>query len=88
LHGLSDCELECEAGVLRKLRDGVSLGAEDVAALRAAWCKPAWRVRARGASVRPPREEFALQLIGETSSAQLTDLGYRYYAWVPETVAS
>jgi hydroxymethylglutaryl-CoA synthase len=88
LHGLSDCELECEAGVLQKLRDGVALGPEEVAALRAAWCKPAWRVRARGASVRPPREEFALQRVGETSSAQLTDLGYRYYAWVPETVAS
>ena len=87
LHGLSDCELDCETSVLQKLRDGVVLAPADVAALRAAWCKPSWRVRARGASVRPPRAEFALERIGVSASAQLTDLGYRYYAWVPETVA-
>jgi hydroxymethylglutaryl-CoA synthase len=45
--------------------------------------KPAWRVRTRGASVRPPSGEFALDHLGTTSSPELTDVGYRYYAWVP-----
>jgi hydroxymethylglutaryl-CoA synthase len=44
--------------------------------------KPVWRVRARGASVRPPSGEFALDRLGTTSSPELTDVGYRYYAWV------
>lgn len=42
-----------------------------------------WRVRPRAASILPPREEFALDRLGTTSSAERTDTGYRYYAWVP-----
>jgi hydroxymethylglutaryl-CoA synthase len=34
-------------------------------------------------SVIPPRDEFALTRVGTESSSQKTDLGYRYYAWVP-----
>jgi hypothetical protein len=83
LHGLSDAELECGDGVAQKLRDGVPLAAADVAALRDAWQHPTWRVRARGAPVRPPKGEFALSHLGTTSSAQRTDTGYRYYVWVP-----
>jgi hydroxymethylglutaryl-CoA synthase len=84
LHGLSDCELEGDERVIGKLRDGVALGASEVATLRAAWAKPAWRVRPRGVSVRPPSGEFALERLGTSSTAELTDVGYRYYAWVPE----
>jgi hydroxymethylglutaryl-CoA synthase len=83
LHGLSDAELECGDGVAQKLRDGVPLGSPDVAALRDAWLHPTWRVRARGASVRAPKAEFALSHLGTASSAQRTDTGYRYYVWVP-----
>jgi hypothetical protein len=84
LHGLTDCELDGDEKVLGKLRDGVALGASEVATLRAAWTKPAWRVRPRGASVRPPSGEFALERLGTSRSAELTDVGYRYYTWVPE----
>jgi hypothetical protein len=83
LHNLADCELEGEESVVQKLRDGLALSAAEVAVLRAAWSKPAWRVRPRGASVRPPRQEFALDRLGTSSTAQLTDVGYRYYKWVP-----
>jgi hydroxymethylglutaryl-CoA synthase len=83
LHGLSDAELECGDGIAQKLRDGLPLVAAEVAALRDAWQHPTWRVRARGASVRPPKGEFALSHLGTTSSAQRTDTGYRYYVWVP-----
>lgn len=83
LHGLTDCELDGDEKVVQKLRDGLALSAPEVVALRAAWTKPAWRVRARGASVRPPSEEFALDHLGTQSSAERTDVGYRYYTWVP-----
>jgi hydroxymethylglutaryl-CoA synthase len=84
LHGLSDCELDGDPGVVQRLRDGVAPSASEVAALRSVWTKPSWRVRARGASVRPPSGEFALDRLGTTSSPDLTDVGYRYYSWVPE----
>jgi hydroxymethylglutaryl-CoA synthase len=85
LHGLVDCELNAESDVLQKLRDGVGLAPLEVASLRAAWTKPSWRVASRGASVRPPRGEFALERIGTDQSPQRTDVGYRYYTWVPES---
>jgi hydroxymethylglutaryl-CoA synthase len=85
LHGLVDCELKAESDVLQKLRDGVALAPLEVASLRAAWTKPSWRVASRGASVRPPRGEFALERIGTDQSPQRTDVGYRYYTWVPES---
>jgi hydroxymethylglutaryl-CoA synthase len=83
LHGLSDAELECGDGVAQKLRDGVALAPTEVAALRDAWQHPTWRVRPRGASVRPPKAEFALSHLGTANSAQRTDTGYRYYVWAP-----
>lgn len=83
LHGLADCELECGDGLAKKLHSGEALDALDVAALRAAWQHPRWRVRSRGASVRAPKEEFALDHLGEAASRERTDTGYRYYAWVP-----
>jgi hydroxymethylglutaryl-CoA synthase len=83
LHGLSDAELECGDGVAQKLRDGVALAPTEVAALRDAWQHPTWRVRPRGASVRPPQAEFALSHLGTANSAQRTDTGYRYYVWAP-----
>jgi hydroxymethylglutaryl-CoA synthase len=83
LHGLTDCELDGDERVIGKLRDGLALSASEAATLRAAWAKPAWRVRPRGASVRPPSGEFALDRLGTHVSPELTDVGYRYYAWVP-----
>ncbi|MGD0677453.1 MAG: hydroxymethylglutaryl-CoA synthase [Polyangiaceae bacterium] len=83
LHASSDCELECGEGVAQKLRDGVALGPADVVALRTAWQQPTWRVKARGPSVRTPQGEFALDHLGTSNSAQRTDIGYRYYSWVP-----
>jgi hydroxymethylglutaryl-CoA synthase len=83
LHGLTDCELDGDEKVVQKLRDGLALSAPEVAALRSVWTKPAWRIRPRGASVRPPSAEFALDRLGTQSSADRTDLGYRYYTWVP-----
>jgi hypothetical protein len=83
LHGLTDCELDGDEKVLQKVRDGLALSAPEVEALRSAWTKPAWRIRPRGVSVRPPSAEFALERLGTQSSAERTDLGYRYYAWVP-----
>jgi hydroxymethylglutaryl-CoA synthase len=38
--------------------------------------------RERGASLRPPRGEFALERIGTSETAERTDVGYRYYGWV------
>jgi hydroxymethylglutaryl-CoA synthase len=84
LHGLTDCELDGDESVIQKLRDGLALSVVDATALRSAWTKPAWRIRARGASVRPPTAEFALHHLGTSTSAELTDFGYRYYAWVSE----
>jgi hydroxymethylglutaryl-CoA synthase len=84
LHGLTDCELDGDERVVQKMRDGLGLTAAEVALIRTSWAKPSWRVRPRGASVRPPRSEFALDRVGTTTSAELTDVGYRYYAWVPE----
>jgi len=94
LHGLSDVELEGDAAratesVMQKLRDGVALTPGEVAgigALRAAVLSAnaiKWRVRPRGASILAPQSEFALERLGTTSSAERTDTGYRYYAWVP-----
>lgn len=83
LHALSDSELACGDELAQKLAAGADLDSNDVAALRAAWGKPTWRVRPRGASVRPPHEEFALDHLGTSQTAQRTDLGYRYYVWVP-----
>jgi hydroxymethylglutaryl-CoA synthase len=90
LHALADAELEGDSpamdAVMQKLRDGVSLTPAEVAAigaLRAAVASPKWRVRPRGASILAPSAEFALERIGTTSSAERTDTGYRYYAWVP-----
>ena len=83
LHGLSDSELEFPGDLSKKLRDGMALGEADVAALRSAWQHPTWRVRPRGLSVRAPKGEFALERLGTEVSAQRTDVGYRYYAWVP-----
>jgi hydroxymethylglutaryl-CoA synthase len=36
----------------------------------------------RGASVRPPHGEFALERLGTSESPERTDVGYRYYHWV------
>jgi hydroxymethylglutaryl-CoA synthase len=36
-------------------------------------------------SVLPPRNEFALTRVGTESGPTRTDLGYRYYDWVPPT---
>jgi hydroxymethylglutaryl-CoA synthase len=83
LHGLADSELDFPGDLAKKLRDGMALGEADVAALRSAWQHPAWRVRPRGLSVRAPKGEFALERLGTEVSAQRTDVGYRYYAWVP-----
>jgi hydroxymethylglutaryl-CoA synthase len=90
LHALADAELEGDGsavdGAMQKLRDGVALAPSEVAviaALRSAVQSPKWRVRPRGASILAPRAEFALERIGTTSSAERTDMGYRYYAWVP-----
>jgi 3-hydroxy-3-methylglutaryl CoA synthase len=83
LHNLADCELDGDESVVQKLRDGLALNASEVMALRAVWAKPAWRVRPRAASVRPPREEFALDHLGTSSTPLRTDVGYRYYKWVP-----
>jgi hydroxymethylglutaryl-CoA synthase len=48
------------------------------------WLEPhTWRVRPRGASVRPPQGEFALDHLGTSSSPEKTDRGYRYYVWAP-----
>jgi hydroxymethylglutaryl-CoA synthase len=82
LHGLTDCELDGDEKVVQKLRDGLALSAPEVAALRSVWTKPMWRIRPRGASVRPPSAEFALDRLGTQSSAERTDVGYRYYTWV------
>ena len=38
--------------------------------------------RERGASVRPPRNEFALERLGTSQTPERTDIGYRYYGWV------
>jgi hydroxymethylglutaryl-CoA synthase len=38
--------------------------------------------RERGASVRAPRAEFALERLGTSSSPERTDVGYRYYGWI------
>jgi hypothetical protein len=83
LHGLADSELDFPGDLAKKLRDGMALGEADVAALRASWQHPVWRVRPRGLSVRAPKGEFALERLGTEVSAQRTDVGYRYYAWVP-----
>lgn len=82
LHSLADSELECGEELARKLTNGASLDASEVDGLRAVWTKPTWRVRSRGASVRPPKAEFALDHLGTSQSTQRTDLGYRYYVWV------
>ncbi|HXX69452.1 MAG TPA: hydroxymethylglutaryl-CoA synthase [Polyangiaceae bacterium] len=81
LHALADSELACSEELAQKLSAGVALEPNEVAALHAAWTKPAWRVRPRGASVRPPHHEFALDHLGTSQTAQRTDLGYRYYVW-------
>jgi hypothetical protein len=83
LHELRDVELDVDDGVARKLREGAALGESEVAALRRALDNPTWRVRARGTSVRPPKGEFVLERLGTESSPKRTDVGYRYYAWVP-----
>jgi hydroxymethylglutaryl-CoA synthase len=83
LHGLSDSELDFPGDIAKKLRDGMALGETDVASLRAAWQHPSFRVRPRGLSVRAPKGEFALERLGTEVSPQRTDVGYRYYAWVP-----
>jgi len=36
----------------------------------------------RGASVRAPRQEFALERFGTSRTPERTDIGYRYYGWV------
>lgn len=82
LHSLADSELELSDGLAQKLEGGVALDGADMHALRAAWMRPAWRVRPRGSSVRPPRSEFALDRLGTSQSAQRTDVGYRYYVFV------
>lgn len=82
LHSLADSELECGEELARKLAGGIALDSSEVVALHAAWTQPGWRVRPRGASVRQPRGEFALERLGTSQSAQRTDLGYRYYVWV------
>ncbi len=38
--------------------------------------------RERGAPLLPPRGEFALERLGTSSSAERTDVGYRYYGWI------
>jgi hypothetical protein len=38
--------------------------------------------RERGASVCPPRREFALERLGTSQTPERTDVGYRYYGWV------
>ncbi len=85
LHALSDCELECDPGVMRlleKIHAGVALDPADAVMLRSAFVAPKWRVRARSPSIRAPRGEFALDHLGTSSSAERTDAGYRYYEWV------
>ncbi len=82
LHELSDSEIDLGDGLTSKIRDGLALGALDVAALRAALRRPTWQISPRGASIRPPRGEFALERLGTAASAERTDVGYRYYAWV------
>jgi hypothetical protein len=82
LHELSDVELELDVGVASKVRDGIALTAAEVGALRAAFAKPQWRIRPRGTSIRPPRNEFALERLGTSSTTERTDIGYRYYTWV------
>jgi hydroxymethylglutaryl-CoA synthase len=83
LHSLSDSEIDLGEGMTRKLREGEALTEADIAALRVALVKPAWRVRPRGASVREPHAEFALDHLGTSQTAQRTDVGYRYYVWAP-----
>jgi hydroxymethylglutaryl-CoA synthase len=82
LHELCDSELDLGDGIASKIRDGIALTASDVAALRAALARPQWRVAPRGRSVRSPRNEFALERLGTSSTPDRTDVGYRYYAWV------
>ena len=83
LHALSDCEIDLEDRVAQKVRDGCALEAAEVVMLRRALERPQWRVRSRGRSVRAPKGEFALEHLGTESSPQKTDVGYRYYVWVP-----
>jgi hypothetical protein len=83
LHALSDCEIDLEDRVAQKVRDGCALEPAEVVTLRRALERPQWRVRSRGRSVRPPKGEFALERLGTESSPQKTDVGYRYYVWVP-----
>ncbi len=82
LHGLADCELECDPAVTQKIRDGVGLGPAEVSLLRAAWLSPRWRVKPRSPSIRSPRAEFALERIGTSDTPERTDVGYRYYDWI------
>lgn len=83
LHALRDFELDVDDDVARKVREGGALAAGDVATLRRALEHPSWRVRPRGASVRTPKGEFMLERIGTEHSPARTDVGYRYYTWVP-----
>jgi hydroxymethylglutaryl-CoA synthase len=83
LHALSDAELDCGEGIAQKLKDGLVLSPAEVVALRESWARPTWHVKPRGASVRAPRAEFALTHLGTASSPQKTDVGYRYYSWIP-----
>jgi hydroxymethylglutaryl-CoA synthase len=83
LHALSDYEIELDEGVAQKVRDGCALEAAEVVTLRRALERRQWRVRSRGRSVRAPKGEFALEHLGTESSPQKTDVGYRYYVWVP-----
>ncbi|HLK38006.1 MAG TPA: hydroxymethylglutaryl-CoA synthase [Polyangiaceae bacterium] len=82
LHALSDSEIDLPREVAMKVHEALPLDAAETAAVRAALAGPRWRVRSRGASIRPPREEFALERLGTTASAERTDVGYRYYGWV------
>jgi hydroxymethylglutaryl-CoA synthase len=84
LHHLSDVELDVSEGVTAKIAQGEALTAEEVVTLRKALGERAWRVRPRGKSVLTPRAEFALQRLGTEASPQITDTGYRYYAWMDE----
>lgn len=82
LHDLSDCALTCDAAVLRKLEGGIALTAAEATAVHAVLTRPAWQVRPRAESVRPPAGEFALESLGTSASSQRTDTGYRYYTYV------
>jgi 3-hydroxy-3-methylglutaryl CoA synthase len=82
LHRSRDVDVKLEEAIVAKLRDGVSLSAGELQRVAAVLERPSWRPAGRPTSVRPPRGEFALVRLGNTSSDERVDVGYRYYDWV------